>query len=155
MYLLSVLERVRRIDDDLIADIEASKNFKGSAKIAANRNRTQLHLAVFVDHGNLWSFGAKQHRIDGDRNALDRASGRKMHLTERTRQQLAVFVRHIHFRIKGARAGIDSISGTNDGSYKFLAGKFLQRNLSLHSNFHRRRIGLRNREKNAKRIDPR
>ena len=43
----------------------------------------------------------------------NRRPGRKMHLAERTRQQLAIFVGNIHFRIQGARRGIDGIGGAS------------------------------------------
>ena len=114
-----------------------------------------MHLAVLVDDRDPRPFGAEQHGVHRDRNPRNRSPGRKMHLAKRTRQQLAVFVRNIHFRVQGARRGIDGISGASYRSQKFLAGKFLQRDGGLHPDFHVRRIRLRHADVNAKRIDAR
>src|SRR5208337_116303 len=107
------------------AYIEPAKNLERSSEVAPNADWTQMYLAVLVDNRDLRALGAEQHRVHRNRNPWNRRSGRKMHLTERTRQQLAVLVGNIHFCVQGARRGIDGIGCANHRSPKFLPGKFL------------------------------
>src|SRR5271154_1900591 len=155
MDLLAVFQRIGRIDHDLIGNFNSSENFHRGAEVTANRDVTQTDFIVFIDDRDLRSLGAEQHGVDRDGDARNGVAGRKMYLTERTGQQLAVFVGHIDFGVEGAGGGIDGIGGANYGSGKFLAGKFLQRDDRLHADFHQRRIGLRNIDVDAQRIDAR
>src|ERR1700676_1105862 len=132
VHFLSFLKRVGRVNDDPIADLEPAKNFKRRSEIASNADRVHMHNVVLVDDRHSRPLGAEQHGVYRDRNPRNRGPSRKMHLAERTRQQLGIFVGNIHFRVQGARRGIDGIGGARYRSRKFLAGKFLQRNRCLH-----------------------
>ena len=154
-HLLPRLERVRGINYDPVVHVEAAQNFQRCPVVLPDRDRAQLHLIIVANHADLRPLGAKQHRIYRDRDALYRASHCEVYLPKRTGQQLAVFVRHIHFRIQSARRGINGVRRPHHYPGKFLAGKFLQGDCGLHTNFHRRRIRLRHAHIHAQRIDPR
>ena len=56
---LSFFQRIGRVDDDLIADIDSAENFESGSEIAPNRDSLEVHFAIFIDHRDLWSLRAK------------------------------------------------------------------------------------------------
>src|ERR1039458_9282350 len=90
VHLLPFFQRVGRVNDDLIADVEPAKNFQGSAEVAPDADRMHMHFTVLVDDRNPRPLGAKQHGVYRNRNPWNRVSSRKMHLAERAGQQFAI-----------------------------------------------------------------
>src|ERR1700739_2999443 len=143
VYLLSILQRVGRIDNDPVLQANASQDFQRGAVIAPDRDGTQLHFVIRPHYRYSRAFLAEEHRIYRNCNLVDVDIWRKVHFPERTSQQAAILVRNINFSQQRARDRIDRVGRARYRSFELRASNFLYRDVGWHSDLDRREISLR------------
>ncbi len=153
VHLLAVFQRVRRVDDDLVADREAAQNLQRGAVIAADVEGAQLHLVVGADDGDPRALGAEEHGVDRNRELLHVGADREVHLAEGAGQQAPILVGHIDFGEQGAGRRVDGLGGARHHAGELLAGKLLQGDVALDADLDVRRVGLGNAGEDAQGID--
>src|SRR5580698_9265140 len=97
IYLLALNQRVRRILDHLVVRTQPAHNLRRGPIVFANHHRNQVRL-VAIDHGaHAQTLPPEDQR--GNRHNERRAVRRsfEVSLGQRTRQQFAVAVVHVHF----------------------------------------------------------
>src|SRR6185369_17591912 len=88
--LLSGLDRVRRVYDDLFSARDARNNLQAVAVVTPERYRLQRDLAVGADDRNPHAFGPEDDGVDREFERRCLAGQLQMHFGVRSRQQLAL-----------------------------------------------------------------
>src|ERR1700678_2645244 len=114
VQLLAVLERICRVDDDLIGARDAAESFERRAVVASNVDGPQLHLAAGPDDRHLRALGPEQHRVHWNRDLIHARTDCEVYFPEGAGQQAAVLVRYIDFRQQCPRGWINSLRRTYD-----------------------------------------
>src|SRR5579872_5663601 len=144
VYLLSILQRIGWIHDDLVIGIHATQNFNTRSEVTSDDYGPELHLLVRPHNSYPRALGAKEQRIDRNRDADGLHRNREMHLGKSAGQQTAIVVLHIDFSEQSTGCGIDRIGSAHHLAGEFLPRVFIQLNVSGHALMDVWRICLRN-----------
>src|SRR6267142_3548001 len=140
---LAVLERVRRIQYNPVACVEALKNLERGAVVAANRKLLEMRSMIGIHRHGAKSFRAKQQSIHGNDKPRSSHLYLQMRLCVTAGKQRAIVIWHIHLGQQGSRAWINGFGGTHDFALEFLPGILREFQVRAEPRVNRWSIGFR------------
>src|SRR5580700_946739 len=109
VHLLSVAQRVRRIQHDPVIGLQPVQHFQRNSVVAADGQRLQPCFVARIHHHRPQPLRAEEQRIYRHLKPIALNLHFQMHLSVSARKQLPRRIRHIHFRQQSARRKIDGI----------------------------------------------